>query len=151
MAFKVSLPTTSEKRKGDPRWLFKVCIQSRGPDTYRQTKKGTFEPVGIISNITYDKCYESSINGRGTFSTVCWHPNITEYRSGGKIEHKPSFITLGHELIHAYHNLCGTRKPKYYDEEDATIGVRQYVKSEGVTENKLREEHGIVPREGKPK
>jgi hypothetical protein len=63
----------------------------------------------------------------------------------------PAFIILGHELIHAYHSLCGSSDygEGYHGnkaiEEARTIGLGPWA-NDPLTENGLRKEWGLRPR-----
>ncbi len=104
-------------------------------------------------------------NGRGTNSTVYFNPDITPVniftQNGVKSEGTPTFIELGHELIHAMHNITGTSfylKPdiNYLGlngleytaagaEEVRTVGLDKY-SDISISENNLRLENNISLR-----
>ena len=67
---------------------------------------------------------------------------------------RPSWVGLAHELIHAYYNLkgkgLGSGKLQNVNglvekEELATVGIGPGPQR-SITENKIRDEHGLLPR-----
>jgi hypothetical protein len=88
----------------------------------------------------------NELNGRaggsGTTAAVVWNPNIISTPQG---ERKAS-VGLAHELIHAYHYTNGLAISDYVNEELFTVGLIPYAVSD-YTENKIRVEHNLPPRE----
>ncbi len=97
--------------------------------------------------------------GVATPSTIELEPGLTDDSvkakdKDGKPLASPVFIVLGHELVHATHNAAGKNKSnqKASDgayrnkEEEQTIST-----GSGVTENKIRAEHGGKLRYGHAK
>lgn len=95
-------------------------------------------------------------NGKGTGSTIYFDPHfgdrtIKVFDKDGNELATPFFLALGHELIHAFHNEKGTNARDQVPsnaawdnkEEENTING-----AKGVTENKLRKEHGLGKRFG---
>jgi hypothetical protein len=104
---------------------------------------------------------------KGSGGTVSWNPkgqsqiNTLVGPSKAELKGRPTFIGLGHELIHGDHyqrgvyvksrteveytTLTGT-KEKGRGEELRTVGLGSDVKKEDVTENQLRQEGGQKPR-----
>jgi len=107
-------------------------------------------------------------NGVGSNTTIRYNPNINPFgyaaldESTGRIYHaeKPNYISLGHELIHAYGHTTGTRMAGTRDfdyinalgvtvtvnvnnEELVTIGL---IAGRPITENDLLREHLLAPR-----
>lgn len=79
-------------------------------------------------------------NRRGTVCVIRFSNAFTAVIGG---VYTPSYITLGHELIHALHLIRGNRHPT--DEEIKTIGLGVY-RREYFTENALRHEAGLPQR-----
>lgn len=79
-------------------------------------------------------------NGRGTVCVIRFSNAFTAIIGG---VYTPSYITLGHELIHALHMIRGDRHST--DEEVKTIGLGVY-RREYFTENALRHEAGLPQR-----
>lgn len=79
--------------------------------------------------------------GPGCKAACYWNPNIFNTPNGAR----PAFIGLAHELIHCYHYTNGLAKSTYDEEEQFTVGLADYADSP-ITENKIREEHGVVAR-----
>ncbi|PIF22270.1 M91 family zinc metallopeptidase [Candidatus Pantoea floridensis] len=100
--------------------------------------------------------------GPGTSATVYWNPALS---AGIKDDGHPfpildpsiSYVSLSHELIHAYHIVDGVYhggiKDNNFDpasqnaiEEFKTVGLREY-SSERFSENLIRLEHGLPFRQ----
>jgi hypothetical protein len=77
----------------------------------------------------------------GSVTVIDFNANIMNTPDGSR----PAFIGLAHELIHAYYNLKG-KAFLGAEEELATVGISK-VKNRSITENAIREEHGIKLRE----
>jgi RHS repeat-associated protein len=116
--------------------VFTIEISCEG-DHYGSDKNGNPKPRHILWNPTIDHNYDGSVD---------WH-------------YRPSFIGLGHELIHAWAEAAGM-KPKgetYRDQaaydEYGTIGVpRPSGKPAAIypfTENRFREQCGCAKRREK--
>lgn len=99
---------------------------------------------------------DTTSGGGGTtiiqIDPACTDDDIKVYDKAGKEISDPVFIFLGHEMIHARHNQLGHNRrglaataPDDYSnrEEEETIDT-----GTGITENKLREEHGLDARYG---
>lgn len=88
----------------------------------------------------------NELNGRaggsGTTAAVVWNPNVTSTPLG----ERPAFVGLAHELIHAYHYTNGLAMSDPVKEEEFTVGLIPYATSD-YTENKIRVEHNLPPRE----
>jgi hypothetical protein len=96
----------------------------------------------------------ASTEGPGTFSIIHWDPNIKQTPDGVR----PPFIGLAHELIHARRNLLGIGYLNDNKTEErhtvglsllgSSVGVTQHDRRRlgAITENDIREEHGIEPR-----
>jgi hypothetical protein len=88
-------------------------------------------------------------NGTGSSSGVAWNSNVFAIPDQGQ---RPPFIGLAHELIHAWHNGYGIKKADYDDEENFTVGLKQYMMPDAaavpatITENMIRLEHGVPIR-----
>jgi len=88
-------------------------------------------------------------DGTGSASGVAWNSNIWVIPDQGQ---RPPFIGLAHELIHAWHNAYGIKKQDYDDEENFTVGLKQYMMPNpiavpaSITENMIRLEHGVSIR-----
>ena len=101
----------------------------------------------------------AEIPGDGVSAIVGWCQNQCSYtpRTGpnaGKMHLVPPAVTLGHELIHAFHSLKGVLKSgrsiEIYgkltsEEEAATVGLDKY-RDEPYTENKLRKDTRLPER-----
>ncbi|MBQ7673612.1 MAG: hypothetical protein IJT36_03685 [Alphaproteobacteria bacterium] len=127
-------------------------------ETDKTIKISTMDSDGTNNSITTpykvnsDSKLDDLFNGRGLNSLILWslgEPNITEIDSQGHISDKncPTYITLGHELIHAYHNANGENHG-YMD-----YGVYFNMEEEKFTkfnlelsENTLRGENGLNKR-----
>ena len=77
----------------------------------------------------------------GTITVIDFNANIITTPDGPR----PAFIGLAHELIHAYYNLRG-QAIRGKSEEFATVGLGDG-KQRDITENAIREEHGLPLRE----
>jgi len=97
------------------------------------------------------------IKGEGTSAIVNWNPSLSVNISNEGLQiavndEKQSFISLGHELIHAYRMLKGTytgdHSDRYtvgtrsYQEEQRVLGIGIYEKKI-LSENSLRAEHNL--------
>ena len=108
----------------------------------------------------------NSTNGKGTDVNVFVNPKkpvntlVRNNETGKSVyELTPTYITLGHELVHSFHNINGTakdhddkseyifkdidgqmKKTKARTEELETTGI---IGNTPFSENKLREEHSI--------
>lgn len=101
----------------------------------------------------------AAIPGEGVSVIVGWCQNQCTYTpkvgpNAGIMHTVPPAVTLGHELIHAYHSLKGVLKSgqtimidgkSTSEEEAATVGLGKY-KDELYTENKLREDTNLPER-----
>jgi Effector protein len=90
-----------------------------------------------------------AMDGTGSASGVAWNSNVFVIPDQGP---RPPFIGLAHELIHAWHNAYGIKKDDYKDEENFTVGLKQYMMPDPaanpatITENMIRLEHGVPIR-----
>ena len=127
-------------------------------ETDKTIKISTIEPQGANNSITItykfneDSTEYDAFNGIGLNSQIIWslgEPLITEIDDNGNIsdQYCPTYISLGHELIHAYHNAKGENKGMY------VYGVYSSRKEEYTTkfdpelsENTLRLENGLNKR-----
>jgi RHS repeat-associated protein len=86
----------------------------------------------------------SKINAYSPHVNICsFDPQKTHIYDGSQPwHHRPSEIGLGHELIHALHDILGRLDPQR--EEDITVGVmpHDYIGSE----NNIRGEYGLPKR-----
>jgi hypothetical protein len=111
---------------------------------------------GLFSKRTYERGSSTNANlqasstvGVGSRSTIQWDPVHNSTPDGSR----PPYIALAHELVHAYHNIRGTaRAIKVGDvdgdrttDEALTVGLRGF-EHVGVSENRIRREHGIPYR-----
>jgi hypothetical protein len=94
------------------------------------------------TNVTKALNGPATSNGIGSASAISWNPQATQTPNGPR----PPFIGLGHELIHAHHNLQGTSNiDDVADDEDQATGLGEH-SSDPITENRLRAEHNIKLR-----
>jgi hypothetical protein len=77
----------------------------------------------------------------GSPSSIRWNPNQFSTPDG----HRPPFIGLAHELIHALRNLRGDTPVMVEDDERDVTGLR-LSQGNAITENAIRADHGIAPR-----
>jgi hypothetical protein len=77
----------------------------------------------------------------GSPSSIRWNPNQYNTPDG----HRPPFIGLAHELIHALRNLRGETPEMVEDDEHDVTGLRRS-QGNAITENAIRSDHGIAPR-----
>jgi RHS repeat-associated protein len=108
----------------------------------------------------------NSTNGKGTDVNIFVNPKkpvntlVRNNKTGKSVyETTPTYITLGHELVHSLHNINGTakdhddkseyifmdidglmKKTKARTEELETTGI---IGNSEISENKLREEHNL--------
>lgn len=60
--------------------------------------------------------------------------------------HNPPEIALGHELVHAYHDICGEYLINgHKEEENRTVGLGEFRRDE-FTENAIRADYGVPYR-----
>lgn len=88
----------------------------------------------------------AALGGGGSASAVFWNSNIFVVPGQGP---RPPFIGLAHELVHAWHNAMGTKKPNYDEEERFTVGLGAYVglaNGATITENLIRVENDVPLR-----
>jgi hypothetical protein len=122
-----------------------VTILPSGPGTIAAARRGT----GSLENA------DGSANTGGD-TTIMIEAGLTDTDivcrdPAGNVISAPIFLILGHELIHAVHNDAGRNHrdqaatdTSYSNlEEEETIAT-----GAGITENKLRGEHGLGEREG---
>jgi hypothetical protein len=118
---------------------YKVCIM-------RADSSGTMGNDGLIkwhgSNVTTASNENEARGGKGSVSAIKYNPNVTKTPDGDR----PPYIGLAHELIHAMHNLYGTSERETVEDESKVVGFGKY-QNEPITENKIRKEHGLKPRE----
>ncbi len=118
-------------------WNGKIKI----PNANKPIEEGGSRAVAISE--------EKAANGTGSPSAVWWNSAVFEIPGQGK---RPPFIGLAHELIHAWHNAHGIKKPTYDDEENFTVGLAAYMMPVAgaipatITENMIRLEHGVPIR-----
>ncbi|MFJ5220695.1 M91 family zinc metallopeptidase, partial [Streptomyces sp. NPDC088354] len=79
---------------------------------------------------------------RGTLSLLQYNPNAWETADGLR----PPFIGLAHELIHVQRNLHGLSVENTAEDEAQVVGLENFAGLE-FTENKIRAEHGLSPRQ----
>ncbi|TCK35255.1 NleD-like pathogen effector protein (putative zinc metallopeptidase) [Paraburkholderia sp. BL8N3] len=77
----------------------------------------------------------------GSPSMIRWNPSKYDSPDG----HRPPFIGLAHELIHAMRSLKGETAVYAEADELAVTGLRPYPAGP-ITENAIRADHGIAPR-----
>ena len=93
----------------------------------------------------------------GSSTIIKIDPRLNDSRCNFVVDDKgtskdtPVFITLGHELIHAKHNSEGRNKRKLHAPKEARKGYSnkeefQTIQSGEITENDLRNEHGLPRR-----
>lgn len=128
---------------------YKVCIQPAASTktTGLLSRKRDYTGTNVTL-ATSD--VRASTPGQGAASAIRWNPD-QETTPDGK---RPAWVGLAHELIHAQRNLNGQSKltsasanggsPKALDEKEV-VGLDGHG-GNGVTENKIRREHGIDPR-----
>jgi hypothetical protein len=134
------LQSISDAPMPDPNFGYKVAIQP-APSTKHQ---GLFRRSRHYdgTNVTKPIDQRASSNGTGSASAVSWNPQSTQTPHGPQ----PPFIGLGHELIHAHHNLYGTSNvDDVSDDEDQATGLGDH-SSDPITENRLRAEHDVKLR-----
>ncbi|MEE3411192.1 MAG: M91 family zinc metallopeptidase [Treponema sp.] len=106
------------------------------------------QPFKVNENSAIDDIF----NGQGLNSVVYWsmgEPIITEIDNNGNVCDKncPAFISLGHELIHAYHNAKGENSG--YMEYGAYFNMKEEYTTKfdsSLSENTLRGENGLNKR-----
>lgn len=87
---------------------------------------------------------ESKTEAQGGGGSVCWlffSNNEIRTQAG---EWLPTYITMGHELIHCFNALTGATDKVYKNEEYATVGIKGFAAK--FTENQLRQEAGFKLR-----
>lgn len=77
----------------------------------------------------------------GSPSMIRWNPGKYDSPDG----HRPPFIGLAHELIHALRSLKGATAVYAEADERAVTGLHPYPAGP-ITENAIRADHGIAPR-----
>ncbi|MBR0801239.1 hypothetical protein JQ615_38395 [Bradyrhizobium jicamae] len=90
---------------------------------------------------------ESGTPGRGTNTTIHYRPHqvkIGEGSEGWRTDGQP-WISLAHEMIHAWMAMSGRTPRGKYEPEDETVGLGKYA-SEPYTENRIRSELGLQQR-----
>jgi hypothetical protein len=122
-----------------------VTILPSGPRTVAAARRGagSVENADGSANTGGDSTIMIEAGLKDT-DIVCRDP-------AGKVISSPIFLILGHELIHAVHNDAGRnhRNKAATDasysnlEEEETIAT-----GTGITENKIRGEHGLGERKG---
>jgi hypothetical protein len=117
---------------GIERTLVRSSMEVHNPAdcSFYQNRTATTEAADI----------QSAEDGRGSVCVVRFSNAYTKTINGSL---SPSYIVLGHELIHALHLMTGHRNPD--DEEVCTIGLGVYSRDQ-FTENALRREHGLTLR-----
>lgn len=127
-------------------------------ETDKTVKIKTVEPEGINNSNTIpysvneDSVVDDLFNGNGLNSLIYWslgEPVISEIDSNGNISNKncPTFIALGHELIHAYHNVKGENAG--YMAYGAYFNMNEEYLTKfdsSLSENTLRIENGLNKR-----
>ncbi len=98
---------------------------------------------------TRERLPVDSTPGFGEASWVFFNPTIT--RSDGP---RPAFVGLAHELVHAQRNQVGVAVERHGDfdlgavrDELETVGLLPTPQTQTTTENAIRQEHGIGPRQ----
>jgi hypothetical protein len=95
------------------------------------------------------------VAGAGSSTTIeidpaCTDADVKVFNGAGAEIADPVYIFLGHEMVHARHNQLGINRSNQAaadkwgnreEEETITTGA-------GITENKLRAEHGLEARDG---
>jgi hypothetical protein len=95
--------------------------------------------------------------GAGGTTTIRLDPDLTDtsimtFDAAGAEHAAPVWLILGHELIHAQHNAAGRNRRNLAAVGGAAWGNREEEETistgTGLTENRLRAEHGMDPRFG---
>jgi hypothetical protein len=84
----------------------------------------------------------NACNGVGSVTAITWNANVITTPDGSR----PTFIGLAHELIHALYSLKGEGFLDSSNEEYRTVGLPPVEDEREITENNIREEHGVEPR-----
>lgn len=155
--FKILINRVSISYKSAMDATGKPVINAAGNNVFKPSGGRSFagaaqQRLGVSSDA-------ASIAGEGVSVIVGWCQNQCTYtpkagKYAGKMHMVPPSVTLGHELIHAYHALTGVLKSgqsimidgkSTSEEECATVGLGKY-KNELYTENKLREDTNLPER-----
>ena len=143
---------------------YKQAMDRQGSVVINKTGNSVFKPSGGRSyagpaqkelGVNSDAAYDGA---SGVSVIVGWCQNQCTYTpktgQNPKTHFVPPTVTLGHELIHAYHSLKGVLKSGHTividgkqtsEEEAATVGLGKYSDAT-YTENKLRAEVGLPRR-----
>jgi hypothetical protein len=140
------LQEISDNSKGaEAQFGYRVCIQ---PAASTKEPGLFFRPRNYTgTNVTKAAHEEGAVTpGEGSVSAIRWNPQQTQTPDG----ERPPFIGLAHELLHAKRNLQGESKHigpggTALDEKEV-VGLGEHA-SLALSENKIREEHGISRRE----
>lgn len=84
----------------------------------------------------------AACNGTGSITALTWNANVLSTPDGAR----PTFIALAHELVHSLYNLKGEGFLDASDEEYRTVGLAPVANAREITENLIRDEHGIPRR-----
>ncbi|NQU45192.1 hypothetical protein HQ520_18065 [bacterium] len=77
--------------------------------------------------------------------TVKYNPDRQNIGTDEPWKTRPPEVGMGHELIHAYHDLNGGIESVRMNEENKTVGIEGY-ENETYTENGIRDDYGIDKR-----
>lgn len=123
------------------KWGYTVCIMRPGNLAINDVNdgKGPQWNGGSVAKRAHE---DDACNGTGCVTSVTWNPNVMSTPDGAR----PGFIALAHELIHALYNLKGEASSNTSEEEYRTVGLPPRENTREITENRIRDEHGIPPR-----
>ncbi|MHC4539995.1 MAG: RHS repeat-associated core domain-containing protein [Planctomycetota bacterium] len=101
--------------------LTKLWGLSTGEDVLSKTR-GLGITIKAVRGLVNDK-------GEPEAGNYTWGKSLVSWDPGNVTEELPSFITIGHELIHAYHDIVEhepvpTAGEPFYREQARTMGVR---------------------------
>lgn len=101
------------------------------------------------------RTHNFQVAGAGGNSVVYWHPTKPSTTlSNGAMNVRPPYVSLGHELIHAYHNAHGTQLSWSEDSTHSStvlfeymcVGLGPFAGAPTPTENGIRAEHMLAAR-----
>jgi hypothetical protein len=125
-----------------------------GDESWEQTQASPddFDKVGIGSTMSRvgGTLSNFKLAGAGSSCEAFYNPNLQHQYDLALGIKTPTFIALGHELIHALHSLSGDM---YTDTSGNIVVIREEARTCGlgiystqrISENALRKEHGIGP------
>ena len=125
-------------------------LNKKGPDEHVVTIDITTGGNQISGRVTNANINSDGTANTGESSTVLFNPESTQggYNEEGNRD-RPSFIGLGHELIHAKNRYTGTRVPSSSGKNDPD-GSGTILSNEELNtragENKIRQEQGLPLR-----